>query len=262
MTIKEALKDACKRLMAVSDAPSLDAEEILLGIIGEQEAGKLYTYKDRGLSEDQVIKMNELVRRRQKGEPLAYIKGEWDFYGRSFYVDRRVLVPRPTTEDLIDKALEEINKLLARKRKIVVADIGTGSGCVAITLLLELGSKSQRLELVATDVSRPALEIAKKNADRYGVSKVIEFTEGDLLDPLKEHRADLVVSNPPYVTSREIERAYFSPTVETTGLKYEPRISLDGGKDGNKIVNKIKRSGLPFVMEIQNGEVILGNLLD
>jgi len=259
MTIKEVMRRANNALLGVSDAPSVDAERIVLQGLGEKEISGLYVRENEGVSPEQLDKIRRMVRRRQKGEPLAYITGEWGFYGRLFYVNSQVLVPRPSTELLIDKTLKVLREWPTKRDKFLIADIGTGCGCIAISLLLEARENGQEVKVVATDISRPALAVAKENAARYGVSADIEFLEGDMLKPLLGREIDLVVSNPPYVPTDALEKSYRSPVVETAGLKYEPRISLDGGGDGEKFISEVKKSGLPFIMEIRNGGVISGN---
>ncbi|MDZ4225213.1 MAG: hypothetical protein U1C49_00035 [Candidatus Andersenbacteria bacterium] len=138
MTIEIALIYISQTLERVSDAPRLDAERLLLCVVGKQESSWLYAHSEQELTEKQKNQMSRLVARRQSGEPLAYILGHQEFYGRDFIVTKDVLIPRSATEDLIDRALEVIEDMTReKKRPLVIADIGTGSGCIVVTLLLE-----------------------------------------------------------------------------------------------------------------------------
>ncbi len=176
----------------------------------------------------------ELVARRQRREPAAYIVGRREFWRRDFDVGPGVLVPRPETEIIVEEAVARFAGRTAASvepvhgRPLLVADVGTGSGCLAVTLALELpGSR-----VVATDTSRIALEFARRNAERHDVRDRIEFVATDLLADV-DARFDLVVSNPPYV-----------PAVETADLpeevrEYEPRDALLGGQDGLDVIRRL-----------------------
>lgn len=222
-----------ERLVAVSDAPELEARWLL--------------------EETQDLKKLEtMVVERATGKPLAYVLGHWDFYGRTFVVTPDVLIPRPTTEALIEESLEVIKqKSKALARPLILADIGTGSGCVAVTLLLE--SPGWIKKVYATDISPAALVVAKKNAEQCGVADRIEFLEGSMLNPLVGHKVDLIVSNPPYVPTAELERVLVSPAPDTLGLRFEPRAALDGGPNGQKFIEQIRNTGVPAVLEVIGG---------
>src|SRR5581483_10889943 len=155
----------------------------------------LYLQFDRPLREDELVPVRELLRRRAAGEPVAYLLGEREFYGRSFAVSPAVLIPRPGTETLVEAALQHRE---ARR----IADVGTGSGCIAITLACELPDA----EVWATDVSAEALEVARANAERHGVADRVHLLQGEWTQPLREHAPfDMLLSNPPYVTTTELE---------------------------------------------------------
>ena len=253
MTIGEARAATVRTLKNVSDAPDLDTDWLLLHIFQQSETVWLLMHSEDYLSAIQEIELQKLTRERTSGKPLAYILGEAWFYGRRFMVSPDVLIPRPATEALIEKSLEVIDsKFLEKDRPLVVADIGTGSGCIAITLLLERPMAIEKI--VAVDVSAAALEVAKKNSDLYTLISKIDFRLGDLLSPLAGEKVDLLVSNPPYVPTGELER---QPTVETRGLAFEPRIALDSGPDGLKFVSVIKKSGIPAVIETIGGAIEL-----
>lgn len=226
-----------ERLVVVSDAPELEAGWLLEETTNPEQ-------------------LERLVAERATGKPLAYVLGHWDFYGRTFAVTPDVLIPRPTTELLVEEALKILKKKSkALARPLVLVDIGTGSGCVAITLLLEGSGWIKKFYV--TDISPAALVLAKKNAAQYGVLDKIEFLEGNLLEPFDfaqgKPKIDLIVSNPPYVPTAELERSLASPTPDTLGLRFEPRIALDGGQDGQKFIEQIKTTGIPAVLEITGG---------
>ena len=166
-----------------------------------------------------------LSKRRVDGEPLAYITGRREFQGLEFLVDERVLVPRQETELLVDLALEAC--VPRHGERMVITDAGTGSGAVAVALASQLPSAV----VYATDVSTGALEVARSNAERHGVAERVHFLCGDLLCPVPE-RADVIVSNPPYVTTGELAEL-------PSDVRREPTIALDGGPDGMQIIARL-----------------------
>lgn len=255
MTIKQALQRAAKKLSLVSSDSGQDAERLLLFVLNQDESTYLYSHGDQVLSDLESESFLELVEGRASGVPLAYLLGAWDFYGRTFFVNKNVLVPRPETEGLVEAALREITRIgnTFGTGELVVADVGTGSGCVAITLALETLLRPYSVRLIATDISPEALKVAKRNAEFHGVSDRIEFREGDLLAPIEGERLDLIVSNPPYVPSAELEQAEYSP--DTIGLTHEPKHALDGGPDGLMYVDRLKAAHAPVVVESVGGTI-------
>jgi len=249
----------------------MDAERLLLHVLKRSETSWLYAHDDTELERTQRANLHDVTDQRATGKPLAYILGEWEFYGRPFFVNESVLIPRPSTEDLIDAALSAISRL-AGSRPLVVADIGTGSGCIAITLILESRSRNphsagalrgkRELRVIATDISEAALAVARQNAKRHGVLDQIEFLHGDMLVPFDpaswraqgKPQVDLLVSNPPYVPTAELADAPNNPA--TFGLAFEPQVALDGGADGHQYLSIIKNSGIPAVVETQHGRVV------
>ena len=181
----------------------------------------LYLQFDRPLRDDELEAVREMVRRRGHGEPVAYITGVREFYGREFAVSRDVLIPRPETETLVRVALDHIKTVATVGRDLRVADLGTGSGCIAVTLACELPD----ITLTATDVSGAALATARTNALRQGVSERITFVETSWADAV-EGPIDIVVSNPPYVTDDELAET------ERDVHAFEPEHALLGGQDG------------------------------
>ena len=178
-----------------------------------------------------TAKYDEVIERRRKREPVAYILGEREFYGRMFQVTPAVLIPRPETELLVDAALAAIPAGNAG-----VVDAGTGSGCLAITLALECPDA----RVVATDVSPAALAVAKANAERHGVADRVEFLETDLLRGAPS-RVDVIVSNPPYVPERD--RSSLAPEV----LDFEPSEALFSGPEGLDTIRRLVPAALPLL---------------
>jgi release factor glutamine methyltransferase len=199
-----------------SSSARLDAELLCAQALGLGRLD-LYLQFDRPLDDAELTAIRELVRRRGKGEPVAYITGTREFYGRAFTVTADVLIPRPDTESIVERALAAL--LAAGGRGLRVADLGTGSGCIAISLAAERPD----VEVFATDISGAALDVARANAERLGAS--VTFVESSWADSLEGH-FDLVVSNPPYVTTAELE------AVDRDVRDFEPRGALLGGDDG------------------------------
>lgn len=221
MNVKEVLDDARKVLTDsnIEDAP-LEAEVLLRDTLKKDRVG-LYLALDDELSTEQQNAFRDRLARRLDDEPTAYIIGHREFYGRDFLVDASVLVPRPETELLVEKALEIVRK----HRLSVIAEVGTGCGAVAISLALEL----PHVRVYATDISASALEVARANSRKHGVSDRVRLLSGDLLGALPEP-VEMVVANLPYVRESDLPRS--GP------VSREPRLALDGGTDG---LDKIRR---------------------
>ncbi|HLK41114.1 MAG TPA: peptide chain release factor N(5)-glutamine methyltransferase [Polyangiaceae bacterium] len=229
------------------DTPRLDAE-LLLGRALQASRIALIVDAKRVLDAAELGAFRELVKRRRERQPIAYILGEREFYGRTFRVDPRVLVPRPDTEALVEVALERTRSLSMSARGL---DLCTGSGCVAITIARERPTS----RVVATDVSAAAIDVARNNAQRLGAYNVA-FLPGDLYAAVPgEWRFDLITANPPYVPSGEI--ADLQPEVRD----HEPRAALDGGDDGMTILCRVVsgaadrlRHGGVLAVEVGAGE--------
>lgn len=191
------------------EAARREAELVVAHALGLDRLG-LFLALDRPLSKAEVVRGRELLTRRGKREPSAYLIGQREFYGRAFTVGPGVLVPRPETELLVDRA----RALAGERRELTVLDLGTGSGCLAVTLALELPGA----RVTASDLSARALAFARANAERLGAT--VEFLEGDGLAPVRARRFDLVVSNPPYVDPAL--RATLAPEV----AEHEPAEAL------------------------------------
>jgi release factor glutamine methyltransferase len=199
------------------ELPVLEAQMLLAEAIGVYR-GELYRLTDLRLTGQETQAFEELVRARCGRRPMAYIRGRCDFYGLTFGLTDAVLVPRPETELLVDFAIE-----LARQRDLrVVVDIGTGSGCVAVSV----AANCPAAYIAALDVSLPALAVAAANVRRHGIAERVCLLRCDLLTALRGGSVDLVLSNPPYIPSADI--AGLQPEVRD----HEPRLALDGGPDG------------------------------
>ncbi len=218
----------------------LDAE-LLVAHALQVERVALYLDLDRPLSEEERAAVRALVIRRREREPVAYILGYKDFYGRRFAVDRHVLVPRPDTETLAEVGLSLITSDSMR-----VLDVGTGSGILAVTL----AAAKETVRVDAVDVSAAALEIAKINAKAHGVEPRIEFFESDGFAALAPaRRYDVIVSNPPYIPEGDID------ALQAEVSKHEPRAALSGGTDGLDFFGSLLRESGKWL--VPGGQLLL-----
>lgn len=252
MTITDALRQGMQALKKTSDAPALDAQRLLLHVLKRNETSWLMAHSETTLSAPQEILFGDLVQRRLHGEPLAYILGSQDFYGRPFMVKPDVLIPRPATEELVDQAVGAIKRIFdEKKRPLIIADIGTGSGCIAITLVLEAGAYLE--QVYATDISAEALAVAQKNVAYFNVEKKVTLLHGDMLAPLVNKNVDLLVSNPPYVPTEELQNL---SVPEKIGLQFEPRRALDGGLTGEDFTTQLTATDVPVIYETTGGKIL------
>ena len=206
--------------------PRLDAEVLLADMLGIERI-QLYVRFDQPLNKEEVDRFRERVRARSKRCPVAYITGKKEFMSREFKVSREVLIPRPETEHLVEAVIEHLKE--REEQELMVADIATGSGVVAVSLAASLPG----LKLVATDLSSAALKLAAINARQQGVTDRIELLQGHLLEPLPSKSFDVLVSNPPYIPSSEYKGLL--PEVKD----YEPREALVAGEDGLKYLKPL-----------------------
>jgi release factor glutamine methyltransferase len=205
-----------------SPTPRLDAELLLAHALGVTRV-ELYTHHDRPLNEPELAAIRELIRRRARREPVAYITGSKGFRRLELQVDDRVLVPRPETELVVDRALV----LLAGAEAPRVLDVGTGSGAIALSVASELPGAL----VTATDVSDGALEVARSNAERLGID--VEFVHGDLLDGVAGRRFAAILSNPPYITQADL------PSADPEVREFEPQLATVAGPDGREIYQRL-----------------------
>jgi release factor glutamine methyltransferase len=218
MTVQQILQAASERLVPVSSTPRLDAE-VLLGLATGLSRSDLLLKLDQELD---APDFESLLARRLTGEPIAYIAGHKEFWGRDFVVSPAVLIPRPDSETLITTTLEAIDSLSHPARLL---EIGTGSGCLGLTVLAERPTTTAKL----TDISTNALEIAHQNATQLGVTDRTQFATQDLLTG-ETGRYDILITNLPYVPEHWLARSDEAP--ETHGLPFEPQVALTGGGDG------------------------------
>ncbi len=255
-TIATTLARAATQLRA-TDAPRLEAELLLAHILGLSRAG-LYAYPERALPDHQLGAYQALLKRRALGEPLPYITGHIEFYGLDITVNQHVLIPRPETETLVDLALTRLSPSAALRglssppatRPSSLADVGTGSGCIAIALAVY----APHARIYALDLSPDALAVARANAQHHKVAQRITFIQSDLLAALPEP-VDLIVSNPPYIAADEWA------TLPREVREHEPRLALHGGPDGLDVVRELLeqardnvRPGGALLVEIGAGQ--------
>ncbi len=230
VTLQTALQSARQRISHTSDSASLDAQ-VLLAAVLDADRAYLLAHPERVLTDDEQARFEAWVERCAAGEPLAYILGKRAFYDREFVVSSAVLVPRPETEMLLERALA----FAKTHPNLAAVDVGTGSGILAVTL----AAHHSQASVYATDVSPAALVVARENAALQQVN--VTFYEGDLLLPLVERgiRFDLLMANLPYIPSADV------PTLAVS--QHEPLLALDGGADGLVLVRRLLTQAVHLV---------------
>lgn len=235
MTYRNCLKEA---EAALEDAQCGEqAAFMLLLELSQMEAHNLYMEYEQEMPLELYEKFQAGIARLQQNEPLGHILGyEW-FYGYQFTVNENVLIPRPETEELVANVLAEYDTYFADQEDVFVADVGTGSGAIAIALQKEEPS----LHILATDISETAVQVAHENASRLNAN--VQFVVGDMLAPLIERniKLDILVSNPPYIPQEEV--------LETSVKDFEPHVALFGGEDGLKFYRMIFASAKKVMKE-------------
>jgi release factor glutamine methyltransferase len=241
MDVRTALKTGIAKLREAGVPSFTLSTELLLLHVATRDRTWLYAHPEENLPPEITDRFFALIARRAAGEPTQYLTGKQEFWGLEFEVTPDVLIPRPETEHVIEVALDRLALREVRAGRpqqtigegLYIADVGTGSGCIAIALAKEL----PKAEFVATDISRAALEVAGRNAVRHGVGERIRFVQGDLLERSGEEQMtsgeraapllfDLVASNPPYIGRRE------APTLAREVREHEPAHALFGGEEG------------------------------
>jgi release factor glutamine methyltransferase len=214
------------------DAPRLASELLLAHVLGVDRV-RLYTDLDRPLEKGELAAYRALIERRVEGEPVQYLTGRRDFYGRVFCVDSRVLIPRPETELLVEAVLHALEQGGAPR----LLDVATGSGCIAVTLAAERPESS----LLAIDVDEGCCALARANAEAAGVSARVDVRQGDLFAPVvMEAPFDVVVSNPPYVRTGDLAGLQAE-------VRREPRLALDGGPEGLSVLRRVVEGAFPHL---------------
>ncbi len=239
-TIQQALKQGTRILTQSGQTnASLDAQ-VLLSHTLQVERSVLYAYPERVLTPEQEQQFLSCIERRSRGEPVAYLIGHEEFYGLDFLVDQRVLIPRPETELLVEAALNVCRQMLEAGRTPIVADIGTGSGIIPVTLAV----MEPRLPyLYASDISTDALDVAYLNCQRHHVEHRVRLLHGDLLTPLPEP-IDILTANLPYVGTDEMDE--LTPDVRV----YEPHLALFSGPHGLDLLGR-------FFTELQHSQKLV-----
>ncbi len=206
------------------DSPRLDAQILLAHALGCKRID-LYVRSAELTTEEQRTAFKSQIKKRVEGCPVAYLVGQREFYHLNFDVNSSVLIPRPETEFLVVEVLRRIKDKEAPR----VLDIGTGSGCIA----LSVAHQHKTAKITAIDVSAEALSMARKNAAKHGLSERVRFLESDLFAALSDEKFDVIVSNPPYISAAEL------PTLAKEVRDFEPRLALDGGPDGLAIYRRL-----------------------
>lgn len=222
------LSDISARLASVSDTAALDAS-VLLARIVDRPRSWILAHPELTLTDEQQNQLDVSLARLENGEPFPYVLGRWEFFGLEFEVTSDVLIPRPETELLVEKAIAFLQK---DSSKTNVADIGTGSGAIAVSIAVNVPNA----EILATDISPKALRVAKRNATKYKVENRIEFAECDVLPhprplSLRERGVDILCANLPYIPTDTLKHL---PVYQR-----EPTVALDGGKDGLELFRKL-----------------------
>jgi len=220
-TIENAYNELVSSLEKNSDTPALDAQVILSHLLAQPRSWVM-AHPEFQLGADSPSTLKNFIIRLNTGEPLPYILGQWEFFGMDFEISRDVLIPRPETELLVERAIAWLQKKPGSRNAV---DIGTGSGCIGIALAANVPN----LRVTATDISMQALQMARRNALKHGVAARMEFLCYDLFPPDTEY--NLIVTNPPYIPT---EKLHHLPVYGR-----EPTLALDGGEDGLDVIRRL-----------------------
>jgi release factor glutamine methyltransferase len=223
MKVLEAIKAGSKLLKEKNISTYILDSELLLSKSLNKPREEILINLDLNINRKVLEDFNKYLLRRSKKEPIAYLLGEKEFWSKNFFVNKDTLIPRPETELLVNKLVT-----IFKKKEITILDIGTGTGCIIISLLSELKNSNG----MAVDISRKAILVAKKNANKFELSDRIKFLHKPL-ENLHGKKFDLIVSNPPYIKRKDIKN--LSDDIK----KFEPKMALDGGNDGLDLIKKI-----------------------
>ncbi|MGB2691183.1 MAG: peptide chain release factor N(5)-glutamine methyltransferase [Thermodesulfobacteriota bacterium] len=207
------------------ETPGLESYLLLAESDIVNDLSEIYAHPEKEVGQDTFNKFQELLQRRVKREPIAYITGEKEFYSKVYQVNPSVLIPRPETELLVDETLE----LAKQIESPLILEVGTGSGCIAVTL----ASYCDHAKIVASDISQQALNVAKGNVIKHIQNEKITLKRADMLSSFKNDLFDIIISNPPYITEKEFD------LLDTEVKDFEPKIALTGGKDGLRYIKEI-----------------------
>jgi release factor glutamine methyltransferase len=222
ISISRAYQDSSEILSHYSETPNLDAQTLLAHVLGVSRAW-LIAHPEAIIPSPAFKTLGSELTKLQEGVPLPYVVGEWEFYGLRFKVTPDVLIPRPETELLVEQGLDWLEKKCTRR---LVADIGTGSGCIAVSLVHQI----KDLQVIATDISLPALRIAAFNACEHSVDQQIHFLQADLMPP-GNFQFDLICANLPYIPALSL------PVLDVS--KREPALALNGGHEGLDLIGRL-----------------------
>ncbi len=223
MKVLDAIKTGSKLLKEKNIPTYILDSELLLSKSINKSREELLINLEQNINEKDLVNFNKHLIRRSKKEPIAYLLGEKEFWSKKFFVNKDTLIPRPETELLVEKLVT-----LYKEKRLAILDIGTGTGCVIISLLSELKNSTG----MAVDISSKALFVARKNALKFKLSDRIRFLNQNFED-IHFKKFDLIVSNPPYITRNGIKN--LSDDIK----KFEPRMALDGGNDGLDLIKKV-----------------------
>jgi release factor glutamine methyltransferase len=227
-TVADILKQAASQLTITSDTPELDAQVLLANILDKPRTWVI-THSEAQLTQPQLASAKKTLSRLEAGEPLPYVLGHWEFFGLDLELTPDVLIPRPETELMVERAIKWLE---ASPERRTVADVGTGSGCIAIAITKNIPDA----KVLATDISRPVLEVAHRNARRHNVVRRIDFVQCNLLPPHHDSlptdlHFDLICANLPYIPTETLQ------SLNVYGR--EPTLALDGGVDGLDVVRQL-----------------------
>ena len=223
MKISEVIKIGSNLLKNKKIPSFIIDSELLLSKTLKKSREEILINLDEKISDKKIVQFKEFLARRSKHEPIAYILEEKEFWSKKFSVSKDTLIPRPETELLVEELIN-----IYKKKNLSILDIGTGSGCIIISLLNNLNSSKG----IGIDISKKAIAIAKKNATKHKMSKKVKFINKSI-DQIFNKKFDLIVSNPPYIVKKDIKN--LSEDIK----KFEPRMALDGGNDGLDLIRKV-----------------------